>query len=127
VRPLSIVRLGRIVEGGTLDELRHLTRTSIIAETAHPAQGLADLDGIHDFEIDGGRVRFEVDTDQLDPLCAGSVSSGSGAWSAIHPRSRSCSSGTTAMSWHRNPNVSPGSVNRQLCRVDDLAHGKPLR
>ena len=64
---LSIIRLGRIVEGGTLDELRHLTRTTITAETIRPALGLADLDGIHDLEIDGAVVRFEVDTDQLDP------------------------------------------------------------
>ena len=64
---LSIIRRGRIVEEGTLDELRHLTRTSITAETVHPAQGLADLDGIHDLEIDGAHVRFEVDTDHLDP------------------------------------------------------------
>jgi ABC-2 type transport system ATP-binding protein len=64
---LSIIRLGRTVEGGTLDELRHLTRTSITAETVHRAQGLADLDGIHDLEIDGAHVRFEVDTVHLDP------------------------------------------------------------
>jgi ABC-2 type transport system ATP-binding protein len=64
---LSIIRLGRTVETGTLDELRHLTRTSITAETAHPAQGLADLEGIHDLEIDGAHVRFEVDTDHLEP------------------------------------------------------------
>ncbi len=63
---LSIIRLGRTVEGGTLEELRHLTRTSITAETEHPAQGLADLDGIHDFGIDGAHVRFEVDSDHLD-------------------------------------------------------------
>jgi ABC-2 type transport system ATP-binding protein len=64
---LSIVRLGRTVETGTLDELRHLTRTSITAETVQPAQGLADLEGIHDLDIDGAHVRFEVDTDHLDP------------------------------------------------------------
>ena len=64
---LSIVRLGRTVETGTLDELRHLTRTSITAETVQPAQGLAELEGIHDLEIDGAHVSFEVDTDHLDP------------------------------------------------------------
>ena len=64
---VSIVRLGRTVETGTLDELRHLTRTSITAETVQPAQGLADLVGIHDLEIDGVHVRFEIDTDHLDP------------------------------------------------------------
>jgi ABC-2 type transport system ATP-binding protein len=64
---LSIVRLGRTVETGTLDELRHLTRTSISAETAQPVQGLADLEGIHDLDVDGAHVHFEVDTDHLDP------------------------------------------------------------
>lgn len=63
---LSIIRLGRTVEEGTLDELRHLTRTSIMAETERPAQGLAGLDGIHDLETDGTHVRFEVDTTDLD-------------------------------------------------------------
>jgi ABC-2 type transport system ATP-binding protein len=63
---LSIIRLGRVVERGTLNELRHLTRTSITAETERPADGLADLAGVHGFEIDGTHVRFEVDTEHLD-------------------------------------------------------------
>jgi len=63
---LSIIRLGRVVERGTLDELRHLTRTSITADTEFPAEGLADLPGLHGLEIDGTHVRFEADTDHLD-------------------------------------------------------------
>ena len=63
---LSIIRLGRVAERGTLDELRHLTRTSITAETEFPAERLADLAGVHGLEIDGKHVRFEVDTDHLD-------------------------------------------------------------
>ena len=63
---LSIIRLGRVVERGTLNELRHLTRTSITAETERPAEGLADLAGVHGLDIDGTHVRFEIDTDHLD-------------------------------------------------------------
>ncbi|HEX9094486.1 MAG TPA: ABC transporter ATP-binding protein [Candidatus Dormibacteraeota bacterium] len=63
---LSIIRLGRVAERGTLDELRHLTRTSITAETQFSADSLADLAGVHGLEIDGQHVRFEVDTDHLD-------------------------------------------------------------
>ena len=63
---VSIIRLGRVVERGTLGELRHLTRTSITAETELAAQSLADLEGVHGVEIDGNRVRFAVDTDHLD-------------------------------------------------------------
>ncbi|HEX3781202.1 MAG TPA: ABC transporter ATP-binding protein [Pseudonocardiaceae bacterium] len=66
---VSIIRAGRTVESGTLAELRHLTRTSITADTADtPPTGLADLPGVHDLTITGNRVRCEVDTAHLDPL-----------------------------------------------------------
>ncbi len=63
---LSIIRLGRVVEKGTLNELRHLTRTSISAETERPPDGLANLPGVYGLAVDGRQVRFEVDTDHLD-------------------------------------------------------------
>ena len=65
---LSIIRLGRIVETGSLAELRHLTRTSIVVETAVPADELAGLDGVHGLELRGTQARFEVDTDHLDAV-----------------------------------------------------------
>lgn len=63
---VTIIRQGADVESGALHELRHLTRTSIIAETEQPADALADLPGIHDFTQENGRVRFDVDTDRID-------------------------------------------------------------
>src|SRR4051794_39586443 len=63
---VSIVRQGRTVETGTLDELRHLTRTSISAELARGPQGLADLPGVHDLRVDGTRVRLQVGHAELD-------------------------------------------------------------
>jgi ABC-2 type transport system ATP-binding protein len=63
---VSIIRLGRTVETGTLADLRHLTRTSLTAELAAPASGLDTLPGVHSLEVDGTRVRCEVDTAQLD-------------------------------------------------------------
>jgi ABC-2 type transport system ATP-binding protein len=63
---ISIVRRGRIVESGSLTDLRHLTRTTIVAETEHPAHGLADLAGVHDLHRVDGQIRFEVDGDQVD-------------------------------------------------------------
>ncbi|WP_019546103.1 ABC transporter ATP-binding protein [Streptomyces sulphureus] len=65
---LSIVRQGRIVESGSLDELRHLTRTSVEAVTRQPADALAELPGVHDLRTENGRLRFEVDGDQLAPV-----------------------------------------------------------
>jgi ABC-2 type transport system ATP-binding protein len=63
---VSIIRKGRTVESGTLTELRHLTRTSIRAELLAPPDGLADLAGVHDVEVEGTRVRCEVETACLD-------------------------------------------------------------
>ncbi|MFC9943023.1 ABC transporter ATP-binding protein [Streptomyces pratensis] len=69
---ISIVRLGRTVQSGSLSELRHLTRTTIEAETDRPADGLDRLPGVHSLEVtadgtgSGGRVRFAVDGAHLD-------------------------------------------------------------
>jgi ABC-2 type transport system ATP-binding protein len=63
---VSIIRLGRTVESGTLTELRHLTRTSIAVETERPVDGLTSLPGVHDPHVDGTRARFDVDTARLD-------------------------------------------------------------
>ncbi|MER5627369.1 ABC transporter ATP-binding protein [Streptosporangium sp. NPDC002544] len=60
---VSIIRDGRIVETGTLSELRHLTRTTITAELAGSPNG---LHGVHDLRVDGNRVTFQVTTDELD-------------------------------------------------------------
>ncbi|CAN5861821.1 ABC transporter ATP-binding protein [soil metagenome] len=63
---VSIIRLGRTVQSGTLSELRHLTRTSLAVETVRPVTGLDQLPGVHDLAVDDGRVRFDVDTSSLD-------------------------------------------------------------
>jgi len=63
---VSIIRLGRTVESGTLTELRHLTRTSIAVETERPIDRLERLAGVHDPQVDGLRARFDVDTAQLE-------------------------------------------------------------
>ncbi|MGY0068714.1 ATP-binding cassette domain-containing protein [Streptomyces sp. QTS137] len=65
---VSIIRLGRTVQSGTLGELRHLTRTTVEVETERPATGLDELPGVHDLRtIDEatGRVRFAVDGGQV--------------------------------------------------------------
>ena len=63
---VSIIRAGRTVQSGTLADLRHLTRTEIIAETVRPPAGLEELPGVHDLQVQDHRVHFDVDTDQLD-------------------------------------------------------------
>jgi ABC-2 type transport system ATP-binding protein len=62
---ISIIRSGRVVQSGTLAELRHLTRTTVIAETARPAGSLAQVEGVHHPQFLDGRVTFDVDSDHL--------------------------------------------------------------
>jgi ABC-2 type transport system ATP-binding protein len=63
---LSIIRLGRTVQSGTLEEMRKLTRTSITAELANQADAIADLRGVHGLTVQGSRVSFDVDSAHLD-------------------------------------------------------------
>ena len=63
---VTIIRAGRTVESGTLDDLRHLTRTSVVVETAVPLERVHELAGVHDVVIEGSRTRMQIDTDQLD-------------------------------------------------------------
>ncbi|MDD9206349.1 ABC transporter ATP-binding protein, partial [Georgenia sp. 10Sc9-8] len=65
---VSIVRDGRNVETGTLSQLRHLTRTTVVATTSSPADGLGRLPGVHGLTAQDGETRFEVDGEQLDPV-----------------------------------------------------------
>jgi len=63
---VSIVREGRIVETGTLAELRHLTRTSVDVELSGSPAGLEAVPGIHDLQVDGARATFNVDVAEMD-------------------------------------------------------------
>jgi ABC-2 type transport system ATP-binding protein len=58
---ISIIRLGQIVQSGTLTDMRHLTRTTIEAHTITPATGLDQLAGVHNVDTSDGRVQFAVD------------------------------------------------------------------
>ncbi len=58
---VSIIREGEIIESGTLQELRHLTRTQIRVETKDKVQDIAALKGVHDPEETGNTYTFQVD------------------------------------------------------------------
>ncbi len=65
---VTIIRRGRTVETGSLADLRHLTRTSVSAELAGPPAGLDGLPGVHGLDVEGNRVRCEVETNELNGL-----------------------------------------------------------
>jgi len=73
---VSIIRAGRVVDTGTLADMRHLARTAITAELATAPGGLDALPGVHGLVAEGTRVRFDVDNDHLDAVLGALTSVG---------------------------------------------------
>ncbi|HET7399817.1 MAG TPA: ABC transporter ATP-binding protein [Intrasporangium sp.] len=67
---LSIIRAGRKVESGALEELRHLARTTVTATVEQPAglDALASLPGVAGFAVAGNEVTCSVETARLGAL-----------------------------------------------------------
>jgi len=63
---LTIIRTGRRADSGAFADLRHLTRTTVVVETARPMDGLAGVPGVFDAAIDGDRAEFSVGHDELN-------------------------------------------------------------
>ncbi|MBB6450946.1 ABC-2 type transport system ATP-binding protein [Geomicrobium halophilum] len=63
---VGIIRQGKMIETGTLNELRHLTRTNIHVETNEPITSLNEFKGIHDIQEQGLALSFQVDAEELD-------------------------------------------------------------
>lgn len=58
---VSIVREGRVVETGTLTQLRHLSRTKVVAHVERGVPALAGLPAVHDLREVDGDLRFSVE------------------------------------------------------------------
>ncbi len=65
---VSIIRQGKIVESGTLSDLRHLTRTTITMETSTPFENLHQLPGVYDITPIGTKWRFSVDSAAMNEV-----------------------------------------------------------
>ncbi len=69
---VSIIRRGRIITTGSLAELRRHSRTVVHAVTVEEPGGLADTDGVTDYQseqLDGQTdSRFTIDPDHLDAV-----------------------------------------------------------
>lgn len=73
---VTIIRKGRTVQSGTLEQMRHLTRTSVVAATSRPVDGLEATPGVHGLEVGDGRVRFDVDSDAMDSAMSALAAAG---------------------------------------------------
>jgi ABC-2 type transport system ATP-binding protein len=67
---VTIIRSGRTVRSGILDELRHLMRTTVTARTRDESRALQGEPFVHDFNGEDGQARFSVDRAELDRAMA---------------------------------------------------------
>lgn len=65
---VSIIRDGKIIEEGSLDKLRHLTRMSISVQTKRPIEMLEELKGVYDISKQGETVIFQIDQARMDNI-----------------------------------------------------------
>ncbi|WP_410875500.1 ATP-binding cassette domain-containing protein [Nocardia sp. A7] len=65
---VTIIRAGRTVESGSLDDLRHLSRTAITADLIGDPGDVSAMPGVDDVERDGSTLRCQVDAENLGAL-----------------------------------------------------------
>lgn len=65
---VGIIRQGKMIETGTLNELRHLTRTNFFVETKQAVTELATIKGVYNIKMQEQVLSFQTDTDALDTV-----------------------------------------------------------
>ena len=65
---VTIIRTGKTVESGSLESMRHLSRTSIKAELLGDPGDLSRIKGVEDVSMEGNVLRAQVDADSLGEL-----------------------------------------------------------
>lgn len=63
---VTIIRDGKTVEQGVLDDMRHLGQQTVKAKLHKKPAGFDKLKGVHDLVVNGNTVHFAVDNEHLD-------------------------------------------------------------
>ncbi|OTP10179.1 ABC transporter ATP-binding protein [Enterococcus sp. 10A9_DIV0425] len=80
-----IIRQGKIVETGSLDELRHLTRSTVTLVTKENLVHLSQLSGVYDFQQQGNQATFSVDHSSMNQLLIEATKLGVEKFEAVPP------------------------------------------
>lgn len=65
---VAIIRQGEIVEFGSLEEMRHLTRTQITLKTKQAISDLKEQSWAHDLTFENDEIIFQLDSEHMDDL-----------------------------------------------------------
>lgn len=63
---VAIIRQGKIIETGSLQDLRHLTGTVMLVETKRPMPFLHEVKGVRVIKEQGDALSFQVEAEELD-------------------------------------------------------------
>ncbi|WP_400245672.1 ATP-binding cassette domain-containing protein [Niallia sp. JL1B1071] len=80
-----IIRQGKIVESGTLNELRHLTRSTISLATQDDVAKIASVNGVHDFTQKGNQATFSADNQHIQDILMEATKLGVIKFEAVPP------------------------------------------
>ncbi|MED3623646.1 ABC transporter ATP-binding protein [Bacillus thermocopriae] len=80
-----IIRQGKVVESGTLEELRHLTRTTITLETEGEIVQLKNVLGVYNFQYKDNYATFSADTKYLNDILLAATKLGVKKFEAVPP------------------------------------------
>ncbi|RZI48371.1 ABC transporter ATP-binding protein [Lactococcus kimchii] len=67
---VAVIRKGEIVETGSLDDLRHLTRYQYKVETKESPTALSELAGVYDLQLTENKASFQAESDHIDSILA---------------------------------------------------------
>lgn len=82
---ISIIRAGRVVDTGTLDQMRSRTRSTIHAILSQAPGKLEDVPGIQDVQVDGRRLSCTVDSERIGEVMTELTSHGLTALTVAPP------------------------------------------
>lgn len=80
-----IIRQGEIVETGTLNELRHLTRSTVTVETKGDVSEIGEMNGVYDFQQKDNQATFSVDHKHFDSILLKASQLGVKRFEAVPP------------------------------------------
>jgi ABC-2 type transport system ATP-binding protein len=73
---VTIIRDGRVVESGSLDEMRHLHRSRVRADVVGAVPDLSGVPGVHDLTVDGSVVSCTVEPEALPAVLTAITAAG---------------------------------------------------
>src|SRR5690625_2478674 len=81
----DIIRKVENVETVTLDELRHLTRSTVKLATNGDVTEITQVDGVHDFVKQENEATFSVDYDNLNAILVAATKLGVKKFEVVPP------------------------------------------